>query len=177
MQYQRALFRAHNPEWSWDPVSGEGARLNGGRFNTIGTAALYTSENPLTAIREASPIGRPMEPLTLCEYQVDCGPVFDSTDPALLTKSGLSFAHLDCPNWFGDMLNGTLPKSHSFAAQLIADGYAGLRVQSFAKGAGPEDINVVFWHWTDKPPTLVRVIDSNGRLPAAPKQSRGIPNR
>ena len=42
--------------------------------------ALYTSLSPLTAIREAQPLGRRMQPLTLCAYEVDVEPVFDSLD-------------------------------------------------------------------------------------------------
>ncbi|TMV02571.1 hypothetical protein FGK63_20300 [Ruegeria sediminis] len=168
MQHKGPLFRAHNPEWSWAPESGEGARQNGGRFNKIGVSALYLSENPLTAIREASPIGRPMEPLTLCQYEVDCGPVFDATDSVLLAKHGISFHHLECPSWLDEMLSGETPDSHRVADQLIAEGFAGIRVQSFAKLAGPGDINVVFWRWSDIPPTMIKVIDNDGRLPDPP---------
>ncbi|SLN73305.1 RES domain protein [Falsiruegeria litorea R37] len=168
MQHKGPLFRAHNPYWSWDPVSGEGARMNGGRFNPIGTPAIYMSETVLTTIREASPLGRPMEPLTICEYQVDCGPVFDATNPALLAAHGITFGQLQCPNWMGEMLSGRVPASHTVADQLIANGFAGLRVQSFARGATPRDVNVVFWRWGDTPPEMIRVIDSDGRLPGPP---------
>ena len=37
------LFRAHNPLWSFQPLSGAGAARAGGRFNRIGTPALYLS--------------------------------------------------------------------------------------------------------------------------------------
>ena len=57
MRFQGLVYRAHNPEWSWTPLSGEGARRPGGRFNHRGVPALYTSISPLTAILEASPPG------------------------------------------------------------------------------------------------------------------------
>ena len=57
MRFQGLVYRAHNPEWSWTPLSGEGARRHGGRFNRRGVPALYTSLSPLTAIREAQPLG------------------------------------------------------------------------------------------------------------------------
>ena len=80
MRFRGLVYRAHNPQWSWAPLSGEGARRHGGRFNRRGLPALYTSLLPLTAIREAQPLGRPMQPLTLCAYEVDAEPVFDAMD-------------------------------------------------------------------------------------------------
>ena len=78
MRFQGRVYRAHNPQWSWTPLSGEGARYHGGRFNRRGIPALYTSLNPFTAIREAVPLGRRMQPLTLCAYEVDTEPVIDA---------------------------------------------------------------------------------------------------
>ena len=80
MRFRGVVYRAHNPQWSWKPLSGEGARRHGGRFNRRGVPTLYTSLSPLTAIREAQPLGRRMQPLTLCAYEVDVEPVFDSLD-------------------------------------------------------------------------------------------------
>ena len=63
MRFRGLVYRAHNPQWSWTPLSGEGARRHGGRFNRRGVSALYTSLSLLTAIREAQWLGRPMQPL------------------------------------------------------------------------------------------------------------------
>ena len=80
MRFRGLVYRAHNPQWSWTPLSGEGARRHGGRFNRRGIPALYTSLSPLTAIREAQPLGRPMQPLTLYACEVDVEPVVDALD-------------------------------------------------------------------------------------------------
>lgn len=80
MRFRGLVYRAHNPQWSWTPLSGEGASRHGGRFNRRGVPALYTSLSPVTAIREAQPLGRPMQPLTLCAYEVDIEPVVDTLD-------------------------------------------------------------------------------------------------
>ena len=53
MHFTGLLYRAHNPVWSREPLSGEGAARFGGRFNRIGRIALYTSLAPETALREA----------------------------------------------------------------------------------------------------------------------------
>ena len=62
MRFRGIVYRAHDPRWSWPPVSGEGARLHGGRFNRVGVPAFYASLSPVTAIREASPLGQPLQP-------------------------------------------------------------------------------------------------------------------
>ena len=168
MRFQRLVYRAHNPQWSWTPLSGEGARRHGGRFNRPGTRALYTSLSPLTAIREAQPLGRPMQPLTLCAYDVDAKPVFDALDVEWCEALGIDEADLACPSWEAEMLAGTVPASHLLADRLIATGQVGMRVRSFAAGAGPEDVNLVMWGWSADRPDQVGLIDGEGRLPGGP---------
>ena len=87
-------------------MSGEGARRYGGRFNRRDVHALYTSLAPLTAIREAQPLGRPMQPLTLCAYGVDVEPVFDALGEERRRESGVKESDLVCPTWEAEMLAG-----------------------------------------------------------------------
>jgi RES domain-containing protein len=159
------VFRAHNPEWAWAPNSGEGARRYGGRFNAVGVAALYTSLRELTAIREVSPLGQPMQPLTLCQYEVDCNRIFNTQDRRAMATEELTYDALRCPDWEREMLMGKVPSSHVVAAQLMTRGYRGMIVTSFAIGATNDDVNVVFWDWSDTPPNKVFVVDSHDRLP------------
>ena len=164
MRFQGLVYRAHNPEWSWTPVSGEGARRHGGRFNRRGVPALYTSLSPLTAIREAQPLGRPMQPLTLCAYAVDAEPVFDSQDEERRQELGVKDTDLACPTWEAEMLAGELSASQALADRLTAAGYAGMRVRSFAAGSDPDDLNLVMWTWSPERPNRVVLIDDEGRL-------------
>ena len=62
------------------------------------------------------------------------------------------------------MLVGIVPASHNLADRLIAAGYAGIRVQSFAPGAGTDDVNLVFWRWGNHSPSRVMLIDDEERL-------------
>jgi RES domain-containing protein len=165
MRYTATVYRAHNPEWAWSPISGEGARRHGGRFNRPGVPALYTSLSPLTALLEASPLGRPMQPITLCAYAVDAGPVFDARDPAVCAAHDVRIAEFDCPNWNREMLEGKVPASQRLAERLQANGFVAMLVRSFARGAGDRDDNLVFWQWGDNLPSRVRVIDDESRLP------------
>ena len=167
MRFQGLVYRAHNPHWSWTPLSGEGARRHGGRFNRRGIPALYTSLDPLTAIREAQPLGRPMQPLTLCAYEVDVEPVFDTLDKTQRRTLGVSDSDLACPAWEAEMLAGSVPASQALADRLIAAGYAGMRVRSFAVGTSTGDLNLVMWTWGTDRPARVVLIDDEGRLSEA----------
>lgn len=164
MRFQGIVYRAHNPQWAWDPLSGEGARRHGGRFNRRNQRALYTSLSPLTAIREAQPLGRPMQPLILCAYEVDVEPVFDALDVSRRAEYAVSDAELVCPTWERDMRDGETPLSHALADQLIAAGFVGMRAQSFAREAGPEDMNLVLWRWGTQRPSRIALIDDEDRL-------------
>ena len=45
------------------------------------------------------------------------------------------------------MLAGTIPESQALADCLIAAGYVGMKIQSFAVGADTNDLNLVMWRW------------------------------
>lgn len=165
IRFQGSVYRAHNPEWAWDPLSGAGAKLHGGRFNRRGRAALYTSRDVLVAVREASPLGAPFHPLTLCQYRVDCENVFDTRDPKALKREKVSPRELECPSWNQEMLEGRVPSSQELAERLIDRGYAAMIVRSFAHGTGPEDMNLVLWKWTKRRPHKVTLFDPDHRLP------------
>lgn len=83
MRLQAIVYRALNPVWVGDPLSGEGARRYGGRFNPKGMTALYCTLDPVTAVREVSQIGQPLQPTILVSFAADVAPIFDATDPAL----------------------------------------------------------------------------------------------
>ena len=168
MRFRGLVYRAHNPQWSWKPLSGEGARRHGGRFNRRGLPALYTSLTPLAAIREAQPLGRPMQPLTLCAYEVDAEPVFDALDEERRRVLGVLDSDLACLAWEAEMLAGSIPASQALADRLMAAGYAGMRVRSFAAGAGVDDVNLVMWRWDPERPAQVVLIDDEGRLARGP---------
>ncbi len=165
IRFQGSVYRAHNPEWAWDPLSGAGAKLHGGRFNRRGRAALYTSLDVLVAVREVSPLGAPFHPLTLCQYRVECENVFDTRDPKAMKREKVSEDQLECPFWNQEMLEGQVPASHRLAERLIERGYAAMIVRSFADGVGPEDMNLVLWKWTKRRPHRIILFDPDRRLP------------
>jgi RES domain-containing protein len=163
MRYRDLLYRALNPVWAREPLSGEGARRFGGRFNPKGVPALYTALSIMTAIREANQIGT-LQPTTLVAYRADLAPVFDATDPAALASLGVAFADLAADDWRLRMRDeGTAP-TQRLALRMIAEGYVAMRVASFANGATTSDVNMVVWQWSTAVPTLLTLVDDEGRL-------------
>ena len=73
-------------------------------------------------------------------------------------------ADLTCPTWETEMLVGSVPATQALANRLIAAGYVGIQVRSFAAGAGPDDCNLVMWQWSADRPARVVLIDDEGRL-------------
>ena len=108
-----------------------------------------------------------MQPLTLCAYEVDAEPVFDALDIEQCQALDVRESDLACPVWEAEMLAGAIPASHSLADRLVAAGYTGMLVQSFAIGAGAGDFNLVMWHWGADRSSRVTLIDDEGRLRSA----------
>ncbi|MFN3146438.1 MAG: RES family NAD+ phosphorylase [Paracoccaceae bacterium] len=160
--YRGLLYRALNPVYARMPLSGRGAELYGGRFNPKGTPALYCAFDPVTALREANQVGS-LQPTILVSYRADIAPIFDSRDTAQLASLGMTNVMLADPGWRLAMLEGRRVPTQDFAGDLIAAGFAGLLVQSFAKGATNADLNLVLWKWGIERCSL-EVIDDEGRL-------------
>lgn len=156
---QPPLYRALNPVYARDPLSGKGAALNGGRFNKRGRAALYTALSVIGAVDEANQAGRPFEPVTLVSYLGDIGPCLDGTRPDHLAAHGLTAALLAADDWRLQMRARGVSDAQEACEGLIALGYHGLIAPSFAPGAAPGARNLVLWHWAG-----LRVIDTDGRL-------------
>lgn len=163
MQVRTIAYRALNPVWVRDPLSGEGARRHGGRFNAKGTPALYLALDAMTAVREVSQIGQPLQPTVLVSYHVDAGPIFDGLDPTALQRFDMIPAMLAATDWRLHQPAVT----QTLAARLIADGYAGMRAPSFARGTPPSAMNLILWHWGPDLPTRVTLIDDERRLTPA----------
>ena len=56
------------------------------------------------------------------------------------------------------------PPPQRLAERLVAAGYVGMLVRSFAVSASEEDLNLVMWRWGDAHPTRVALVDEEGRL-------------
>jgi RES domain-containing protein len=157
------LYRALNPVYARDPLSGRGAQIYGGRFNPKGTPALYASLSPVTALREANQIGT-LQPTMLVAYDADIRPVFDTRNVEGLAAFRMTSEGLASISWRDEMIANGESETQKFARRLIAAGCAALLVPSFARGASPTDFNLVLWRWGDSTQTRLVLIDDENRL-------------
>lgn len=163
MRFHGTLYRALNPLYAHEPMSGRGAEIYGGRFNKKGVPALYLSLSVMTALREANQVGS-LQPTTLVSYEADIEHVFDTRDRAALKLEGMNPSTLADPTWRDQMKAIGEAETQAFARRLVIAGYHGLLVKSFAPGAGEDELNLVLWTWSDTPPTRLSLIDDEGRL-------------
>jgi RES domain-containing protein len=165
VRFQGLAYRAHDPRWSFKPLSGDGAAVHGGRFNPKGTPALYVALDPMTAIKEAAQgFARKFEPYVLCTYEIDCDDVVDLRGENERRQARISNEDM-ASAWFADAAAGREPASWRLARNLIAGGAAGLIAPSFVSGADAGDVNLALWDWSDRLPHKVAVFDPSGRLP------------
>jgi RES domain-containing protein len=165
VRFRGVAYRAHNPAWSFAPLSGVGSAVHGGRFNPRGVSALYLGLTIMTAVREANRgLAFKIDPCVLCAYEVDCEDIVDLGSEAARTAEGVSLDELAC-GWLALAKVGREPPSWAFSRRQISAGAAGLITPSFAPGAGPDERNLVLWRWGERLPHKVNVHDPSGRLP------------
>ena len=165
MRFVGTCYRAHDPRWAFSPLSGDGAKVHGGRFNPKGMPALYlalTLEGMF--IEMGHGLARRFEPLTVCTYDVDADDIVDLTNDNGRSASRVTLDDLACA-WAADTANKREPASWRLARRLIAYGGAGMLVPSFAVGARTDMVNLVLWKWGADLPHRIEVHDPSGRLP------------
>ncbi|MBW4330253.1 RES domain-containing protein [Stakelama sp. CBK3Z-3] len=163
MRFTGLLYRALNPVYAREPLSGEGAARFGGRFNRIGRPALYTSLDADTALREANQVGT-LQPTTLVAYRADIGPLLNGCDPDALELFAMTLAALADSCWRDHMLARASVPTQELAEKAVAKGFAGILVSSFARGAAADARNLVLWQWND----ALMVVDDDNRLGLRP---------
>lgn len=146
-------FRVVPPRWAHDPLSGEGARRHGGRFNPPGTAAFYSALDPHTAYAEYTQnlFDRPG---LLCAFDVDRARVADLSDEAGLPAFGIT------PESLGGRWAGlTDAPTQLLRSRLLADAYDGAIYRSLQHLTGR---NLVLWRSNETGGPAVRLVDRLG---------------
>ncbi|KUR75355.1 RES family NAD+ phosphorylase [Novosphingobium sp. Fuku2-ISO-50] len=167
MRFVGRCYRGHDPMWSFSPMSGEGAAKTGGRFNRKGEPTLYLSLDVMTAFGECTQgLSRRLQPLTMCEYDVDCNPVADLRTDAGRAAHSVSLEDIAC-GWLGYLRKGHDAPSWLVVDRLKSRGFAGILAPSFVPDATQANCNLILWRWSDELPTKVTVFDPSGRLPRA----------
>ncbi|WP_052672490.1 RES family NAD+ phosphorylase [Aliterella atlantica] len=161
VRIKRRCWRMLAPKWAYRPLSGAGAALHGGRFNTPGREALYISEDYVTAISEyEQDLG--IRPGTLCAYDVDVSGVVDLASPEVQAICGVNTVILACAWKQIWLIEKQRPPTWELAERLIAENYAGIRVPSVQDKSG---VNIVLWYWNDAPNRHISVLDPRTDLP------------
>ena len=165
MLFKGLAYRAHNPFWSFEPLSGDGAKVHGGRFTPKGIPALYLALSPTLALAEYNQ-GFPHrpQPLTLCTYEVDCKDIIDLTKQSVRAQIKITLEALSCA-WEMLLAQKQTPPTWQLAERLIESGTAGIIVPSYAHNAPENSKNLVLWQWSDTLPHQVLLIDDDNRLP------------
>lgn len=165
MRFAGRCYRAHDPAWSFTPLSGAGAALTGGCFNRKGEPTLYLSLDVMTSFGECTQgFTHRLLPLTMCEYDVDCDGIADLRDGAARATHGVDRDELGCA-WLSFQIAGKQAPSWLVADRLKASGHVGILVPSFVPGATDANVKLVLWRWGPDPPHKVDVYDPSGRLP------------
>ena len=147
------------PRWAFDPLSGAGAALAGGRWNEPGQATLYLSDSHTTAIAEyQQDLPRPG---TLTGYDVTAARLLDLADPAIRGAIGLDDAFLRQPWKYVRDVERRRPACWDFSAAAFTSGWHGIRVPSVQVPGR----NLVLWRWNADRAPVVRPLDPLGDLP------------
>lgn len=165
MRFAGRCYRGHDSGWSFTPLSGAGAALTGGRFNRKGEPTLYLSLDVMTSFGECTQgFTNRLQPLTMCEYEVDCEDVVNLRDDEARSVQAVDLADLAC-GWLGFQLAGREAPSWRIADRLKSGDGSGMLVPSFVPGATGANVNLVLWRWGPDLPQKVNVYDPSGRLP------------
>lgn len=146
-------FRVVQPCWAHNPLSGEGARRHGGRFNAPGTAAFYSSLDPHTAYAEYTQ-NLYDRPGLLCAFDIEGAHVADLRDEAQLHAFDATPQSLE-GRWAG-LANAS---TQLLAARISAEGYDGAIYSSLQHLTGS---NLVLWAWNAPGLPHVALVDRLG---------------
>lgn len=172
MEYRGPLFRALHPYYAHEPLSGEGARRHGGRFNRRGRAALYLARD-FDTLRFEIARGGAFQPSVIVEFEAEITGLADVRDPELLTRYGMTQTTLADPAWRLRMQRGEAVPTQDLAEALIAAGHPGMAVPSFARGARHNSLNIILWEWGPNSAAQLRLVDDETRLGGGPSRATG----
>ncbi len=163
MHHTGLLYRALNPIYAKEPMSGRGAEIHGGRFNPKGDGRPLHIAGASDGIKEANQVGD-LQPTTIVSYSADIDGIFDCRDLKALAGQGMTPADLAANTWRDEMKSRGVAKTQEFARRLKAAGFWGMLVRSFQPGTTGDDLKLVLWTWGPDAPTKLTLIDDENRL-------------
>lgn len=138
-------YRSATPKYAResDILSGEGSRLNGGRWNPIGLAAVYASLSPETAMAETLayyryyglPLPQAM-PRLFVAVSFHLSAVLDLTDGEVRRRLKISEQAMLTCDWRKEVAAMRNPITQLIGQAAQAAGFEGLQVRSAADSDG-----------------------------------------
>src|SRR4051812_35562428 len=107
------LWRAFVPRWTHLPLSAEGAVRFGGRWNPVGTPAIYAACELSTAWAEYNQ-GFVQHPALIAKLQLSDARLADLTEREVLEELGVSAEIHQC-EWRAILDRGKTPDTHRLA--------------------------------------------------------------
>lgn len=155
------FWRVLSVRWQRAPLSGAGAATSGGRWNRLGSDALYLAADHATAIAEFHQ--RLVRPGTLAAFDIASSAIVDLCDPALCAELRVADDVLRNAWRTVYAVEHGVPPSWILADRLIAAGADGALVPSAQRRGGT---NLVLWRWSadGDAGARVKVIDPLGDL-------------
>lgn len=157
------LWRMLTIRYQRDPLSGEGARLHGGRWNAPGQAALYLGTDHATAIAEF--YQGLAKPGTLAPYRLDATAIADLTDGQGRAADDTVAQAMAAPWKHIAEIEAGIPPSWMLTASLMAAGAEGALVPS---AQNPGGTALVLWRWhrlgDDGEGAALELLDPDGVL-------------
>ena len=158
------IWRMIAPAHQRSPLSGEGARLHGGRWNLKGWPAHYSALDPVTAVAEYyQGLARPG---MLAPYRVRADRIADLTDGQGGPADAAIAAALDAQWKVIARIDGRVPPGWEIVQPLMAAGVQGALVPSLQNRGG---IALVLWQWDGAGEAgsgaRLTLIDPDGTLP------------
>lgn len=154
------LWRAYVPRWAHLPLSGEGAARFGGRWNPVGSPAIYAALELSTAWAEYNQ-GFVQHPALIARLEMHGGDIVDLTDRAKLQELSQSPDIHQC-EWRALLDDEQEPPTHMLRRRLIAEGVDGVIYPSFMSPGGR---CLALWRWNSADAPRLTIVDPDGRLP------------
>lgn len=157
------LWRAYVPQWSYRPLSGEGASRFGGRWNPKGVPTIYAGRELSTAWAEYNQ-GFVQHPALIAQLELRSARLADLTKLDVLTTLALD-GSIHQSQWRDELDRNLVPATHRAHDQLRKLEFDGVIYPSFMSPGGT---CVALWHWNTPGGPHLSVIDPEGRLPSSP---------